>query len=45
MLLKGVIIMHHEGELKCDKCNITFENDEEMKKHMKEAHGEEQGDH
>lgn len=33
--------MEHEGELKCEKCNISFEGEEEMKKHVKEAHGEE----
>lgn len=42
---KGVMNMQHEGELKCEKCNITFENEDEMKKHMKEVHGEEHGDH
>lgn len=35
--------MHHEGgkELKCEACDIKFENQEEMDKHMKEAHGQE----
>lgn len=26
-------------ELKCEGCNITFDNEEEMKKHGKEVHG------
>ena len=32
--------MHHEGdkELKCEACSITFESEDEMKKHMSEAH-------
>jgi len=40
---KEVIDMHHEGgkELKCEACDIKFENQEEMDKHMKEAHGQE----
>jgi len=38
-----VIGMHHEDgkELKCEACDIKFENEEEMNKHMKEAHGQE----
>lgn len=33
--------MHHEDnvELKCEACNITFESEDKMKEHMKEAHG------
>lgn len=37
-----VINMHHEGEkkLECETCGgMKFENEEEMKKHEKEAHG------
>ena len=26
-------------ELKCEACNITFENEDKMKEHAKEAHG------
>jgi len=34
------------AELKCEACNITFENEEEMKNHAKEAHGgDEEHDH
>ena len=39
-----VIDMQHEGkELKCEACNTTFENEEEMNKHNKEAHGKDEG--
>lgn len=33
--------MQHEGEkeLKCEACNVTFENEDAMSKHMSEAHG------
>jgi len=38
--------MQHEGsELKCEKCDISFENKDEMDKHMKEVHGEEHSGH
>lgn len=36
----GVINMHNEGKPKCEACNMEFDNEEEMKKHMKEVHGE-----
>jgi len=35
---------HDDKELKCEACDVTFENEEEMKKHMSEAHGKEDGD-
>ncbi len=37
--------MHHEDktELKCEACNITFENEDKMNEHMKEVHGKEEG--
>ena len=43
MYNKEVIFMDHENktELKCEACNVSFENEDEMKKHMKEAHGDE----
>jgi len=35
---------HDEKELKCEACNITFGNEEEMKKHASEAHGKDDHD-
>jgi len=31
-------------DLKCEACNITFENEEKMNEHMKKVHGKGDGE-